>query len=221
MNSNLVWENIFRSRITWGRYPPEEVVRFFAKNYYAAKNRENIKVLDLGCGPGAGTSWYLAREGFSLYGIDGSKEAIKQSRQRFKKEHLRGNFKVGQAQILPWPDNYFDCVVDNVCLQHNSQKDTILIINEIYRVLKPGGRHFSLTIGKGTYGEGSGEKIDATTYRELVIGPFSKMGPTRFATKESLKKLYSCFSKLEIGRSCRSIGDSENEIKYWVLSCQK
>ena len=42
------WENIYKSQ-EWGKYPPESIVRFIARNYYK-EIRENIKILDFGCG---------------------------------------------------------------------------------------------------------------------------------------------------------------------------
>src|ERR1700722_13214770 len=71
-----VWEQIFANQ-SWGKYPPEELIRFVARNYYRAANRGDIKILEVGCGAGA-CIWYMAREGFCATGIDGSPSAIKQ-----------------------------------------------------------------------------------------------------------------------------------------------
>ena len=46
-----VWEEIFSTR-EWGQYPSENIIRFVARNYYK-KERDNIKILDFGCGGGA------------------------------------------------------------------------------------------------------------------------------------------------------------------------
>src|SRR3989338_11176865 len=93
MSWDKTWEKVFSSK-EWGKYPPEVLVRFVARNYYAAPDRSKIKILDLGCGTGAAT-WYMAREGFSVVGIDGSKTAIKIARRRFKAEKLKADFKNG------------------------------------------------------------------------------------------------------------------------------
>src|SRR5687768_17292543 len=114
-----VWENIFRSR-EWGRYPPEELVRFVARHYYSVPERSAIRILDLGCGPGSGTSWFVAREGYTLSGIDASPTAIAKARERFSKEGLSGDFHVGAADRLPWANGLFDAVIDNACLTCNS-----------------------------------------------------------------------------------------------------
>ncbi len=60
-------------------YPTEELIRFVAGNYCNADPRSAVKFLEIACGPGSGASWYIAREGFSLSGIDGSPTAIERA----------------------------------------------------------------------------------------------------------------------------------------------
>ncbi len=57
----------------------------FAQNFYNASDRKAIKILEVGCGPGANL-WFMAREGFSVYGIDGSEHAIELARRRLDSE---------------------------------------------------------------------------------------------------------------------------------------
>lgn len=72
-----IWEQIHSQR-AWGRYPNEELVKFIGKNFFRIpkEERQNIKILELGCGQGANL-WFLAKEGFDVYGIDISPSAIK------------------------------------------------------------------------------------------------------------------------------------------------
>lgn len=51
MNTHDAWEKIYQNR-EWGSYPTEHVIRFVARNYYAAQ-REKIRILDFGCGGSA------------------------------------------------------------------------------------------------------------------------------------------------------------------------
>jgi SAM-dependent methyltransferase len=220
MNSAAVWENVYRSR-DWGRYPSEELVRFIARHYYAVPARSSIHILDLGCGPGAGASWFVAREGFSLCGIDGAPTAIAKARARFTTEGLAGDFRVGAIDALPWPDGFFDAVLDNVCLACNGELQTAAAVGEIHRVLTPGGRHFSMTPRAGCWGDACGERIDDTTLRNVAEGPFAGYGNTRFATLESLQILYSAFHELEIEYSTRSAMCRTKEISHWIVTCRK
>src|SRR5262249_61470196 len=93
MSWDPVWEDIFRSS-DWGKYPPEELIRFVARNYFRAPDRKQVKILEVGCGTGANV-WFAAREGFDAYGIDGSPTAIRKAEQRFQKEGLTATWKVG------------------------------------------------------------------------------------------------------------------------------
>ena len=71
-----IWEEI-HTKQEWGKYPPENLIRFIARNYYKMK-RESVKILDFGCGGGACT-WFLAREGFDVFAFDGSPTAVKKA----------------------------------------------------------------------------------------------------------------------------------------------
>ena len=74
------WEQIFSSR-EWGKYPPEHVIRFIARSFYGVPDRKEVRLLEPGCGPGANI-WFMAREGFTVSGIDGSATSIKQADER-------------------------------------------------------------------------------------------------------------------------------------------
>ena len=220
MSFDPVWERIFRER-EWGRYPQEEVVRFVARNFYRAPERSKVSMLEIGCGPGSGASWFIAREGFRLIGIDASPTAIARARRRFDEEGLPGEFVEGAVDALPFPDASFDAVLDVVCLACNSEQDTRAIVGEVRRVLKPGGLHFSLTPASGCWGDGPGERIDATTLRDVGEGPFADLGKTRFATRESLAELYREFRELALERVTRSAENGARDITHWIVTCRK
>lgn len=220
MTWNPVWEDIYRSR-EWGRYPPEELVRFLARTYSMEPARQSVRVLDLGCGPGSGASWLVAREGFGLCGIDGSPTAIAKAHARLSAEGLAGDFRVGDIAELPWPADFFDLVLDNGCLTCNAEREAAIAIGEIHRVLKARGRHFSITPRAGCWGDGEGERVDATTTRAITAGPFAGLGSTRFPTLDSVTQLYSAFHDLEVEYSARSELSRTKEISHWIVSCRK
>src|SRR5262245_32044185 len=190
MSWDPVWEQVFRSR-PWGRYPQEEVVRFVARAFFRVPDRGAIRILEIGCGPGSGASWFVAREGFRLAGIDASPTAIEKARARFMQEDLGAEFVHGDVTRLPWPPSSFDAVLDVGCLACNSEGETRVILDEVYRVLKPEGLHFSLTPRVGCWGDHPGKRLDATTLVEVTEGPFANLGKIRFATADSLRALYA------------------------------
>src|SRR5947209_316409 len=133
MSWDPMWEEIFRTR-EWGKYPPEELIRFIARNYYSATDRKQIKILELGCGMGANT-WFLAREGFDTYGIDGSQTAIRKAEMRLKEEGLSAHLRIGEIASLAdyYPAAHFDAVIDIACLEHNRLAEVRSMINQAIR----------------------------------------------------------------------------------------
>ena len=81
---NPIWERVFSSQ-PWGKYPGEDLIRFVARNFYAAPDRAAVRVLEVGSGTGANL-WFLAREGFAAFGVEGSPTAARQSLDRLGAE---------------------------------------------------------------------------------------------------------------------------------------
>lgn len=220
MSWDPIWEQIFSAR-EWGRYPQEDVVRFVARHFYSVPDRSAVRMLEVGCGPGSGASWFIAREGFGLCGIDGSATAIEKARRRFETEGLSGEFVQGDIAVLPWMDESFDAVLDLGCLGCNSEEETVAIVREIHRVLKPGGLHFSFTMKAGSWGDGTGVRLDATTVASASEGPYTNMGKVRFATEESLRRIYRDFADVSMEYLVQSAANRTREVTHWILTCRK
>lgn len=216
-----VWERVFESQ-EWGKYPNEELIRFIARNFYKAKDRKIIKILEVGCGPGANL-WYLAREGFCVYGIDGSITAIKKAKNQLNSEvkDWSGDLRVGDIITVPFDEQFFDAVVDVECLCCNSIEDLGKILSEIKRTLKPKGMFFSLTFAKGCWGDGTGKKVGYNAYY-VTEGPMKGKCFTRFTSKEDIKECYGKnFEIISFYQTIRYFPDIDKKIKEWVIECQK
>src|SRR5439155_24813211 len=88
------WERIFSQR-AWGQYPPEHVIRFVARSFGAYPDRSAIALLDVGTGAGGACAWYMAREGFSVSAIEASPTGFEQARQRFAREGVDVDLRLG------------------------------------------------------------------------------------------------------------------------------
>lgn len=93
-------------------------------------------VLEVGCGVGLDT-FTMAQHGLSITAVDLTDVAIETVRKRFDDNELPGEFKAADACALPFNDNEFDYVYSFGVLHHVA--DTEKSIDEVYRVLKPGG----------------------------------------------------------------------------------
>lgn len=214
-----IWEDLFRTQ-EWGKYPPESVVRFVARNFYSAPERGKIRLLDTGCGPGA-CSWFMAREGFHVSGIDGSPSAIKSAAERLKAEGLTADFRVGDYTSLPWSNESFDGAIDNVSFYANLVADWQRAVNEIYRVLKPGGLFFTSSFTMNTWGCNLGRSVEPGSFTDIPEGPFYRRGLAHFVSEAELRNILHRFSRVEIERECRTLENQEKLVELWIASAIK
>jgi ubiquinone biosynthesis O-methyltransferase len=106
-----------------------------------------LTVLDLGCAGGF-MAEPLARRGASVIGIDPSAPAVAAAREHARSEGLSIDFRVASGEDLPVPNESLDCVVVVDVLEHVA--DLLLVLNEIHRVLKPGGRILFDTVNRNS-----------------------------------------------------------------------
>lgn len=104
--------------------------------------REGMKVADVCCGCGD-VPLLIARElkpGI-IMGIDHSAPAIEYAAQLQKEYKIRNaDFRLGDATALMLEDEQFDFVLCRLSIQIFSRPE--LILKELYRILKPGGRMY-------------------------------------------------------------------------------
>lgn len=99
----------------------------------AAEVTDGMRVLDVCCGPGILAAGALQR-GADAVGIDFSSEAVALANRLVP----TGSFQQADAQALPFPDASFDAVLCGYGLMH--VPDPEVVLQEMRRVLRPGGR---------------------------------------------------------------------------------
>ncbi|WP_411502685.1 class I SAM-dependent methyltransferase [Brevibacillus centrosporus] len=220
MSWDGVWEKIFQEQ-EWGKYPGEDLIRFIARNFYSTPNRSEIKLLEVGCGPGANL-WYAAREGFTVYGVDGSATAINRASNRLEREcpGWSGELVVGDILQLPFPDDFFDAVIDSEAVYCNSFRHSQEIYNEMARVTKKGGKLFSRTFATGSWGDQTGEKVEHNSYL-VNEGPLAGKGVSRFTDYKEIHELIQRFEISEIQLITRKYMAIDREVKEWVITGEK
>lgn len=95
------------------------------------------RVLEIGFGTGTDLLQF-ARGGAMVTGVDLTPRSIEIARRRFEVYGLTGEFAIGDAENLSFPNANFDVVYSFGVLHHTP--DTQRAVSEIYRVLKPGGK---------------------------------------------------------------------------------
>lgn len=221
MSWDRVWDGVFSSR-PWGKYPGEDLIRFVARHFYSANPRSDVRILEIGCGPGANL-WYFAREGFATFGIDGSAVAVERAVNRLDEEvpGWRGRVTVGDIKSLPFPGDEFDAVVDCEAISCNSFSDSQTMYREAHRVLKPGGRMFSRTFATGTYGDGTGRAVGPNAWI-VGEGPLLNCGYSRFTDEHQIPDLLAPLRVDEVNLMTRTIdGSPTNVVREWVIVATK
>jgi ubiquinone/menaquinone biosynthesis C-methylase UbiE len=121
------------------RLPPMRLLRYFVARRAAAMVSEGIAA-DLGCGPGLLVVELAGQApGLRVVGVDLSPEMLDQGEERARQsgveEHV--SFRLGDVEQLPFPDGALDLVISTLSLHH--WNDPSRVLNEIARVLRPGG----------------------------------------------------------------------------------
>lgn len=216
------WDSLF-SRVEWGKYPGEELIRFVARSFYSVPARKAIRLLEVGCGTGANV-WFMAREGFTVDGVDGSEVALKSADNRLRNEGLRATLVPGDAMNLPYGEGIFDAVIDVECIYANTLVDSHKIIAECHRVLKPGGWLYSKTFATGMSGEKAAEKLpgEPHTYVRMPDSPLhSDYGIIRLTSREEIPSLYGLFEDLKVDYIERSQDNQNTILKEWIITGRK
>jgi arsenite methyltransferase len=100
---------------------------------------EGAYVLDVGCGAGVTPCFLAQRYGCRVVGVDIRAKMVERSEERARREAVadRVEFRVADAQDLPFEDGLFDAVITEsvTCFPEDKQR----AVNEYVRVTRPGG----------------------------------------------------------------------------------
>lgn len=107
------------------------------------------KVLDFGCGCGRTLRWFAAEPlSVKFYGTDTNMAAIEWCRRHLKFATFVVNERLPP---LPFPESTFDLVYSISVFTHLDEPDFLAWIEEIKRVLRPGGLLVLTLHGRGTH----------------------------------------------------------------------
>jgi SAM-dependent methyltransferase len=219
MSWDPLWESVYQSR-PWGQYPGEDLIRFVKGNFSGAPERAQVRLLEVGSGAGANL-WFMAREGFCVHGVERSETAVRLARERLDRECPDWQRSGGQVQVadmahLPYPDGFFDAVLDVVAICYAGFDEARHVYGQLARVTKPGGRLFSRTFARGCWGEGTGIQAG----RDMWVcseGHLNGFGATRFTDEADVPELLQGWTVDRIERSSVTEDDRRHEIRHLLM----
>lgn len=117
-------------------------VRYMQETLQSLGPKDGARGLDIGCGHG----WYaceMARLGYRMVGVDRSPAQIRMAQRHAKEQNSECRFVASDASKLPFDDNHFDFAYAINVLHHVVDlQEQLQVLEEIVRVLKPGGVFF-------------------------------------------------------------------------------
>ena len=126
--------SIYATEITSETEPSDGPIHYrLLKAYILAEEFIFGDVLEVGCGEGRGIS-QLIHKAKTFTALDKIEEALNKLRNQFPS----GTFIAGSFPPFPVPSDTYDVVISFQVIEHIREDQFFL--NEIHRVLKPGGR---------------------------------------------------------------------------------
>jgi ubiquinone/menaquinone biosynthesis C-methylase UbiE len=161
------------------KYTADEAATFISR----LPIRAGSDVLDVACGTG-NLAIPAARAGARVAGVDIASNLIDQARQRAAAENLTIDFKLGDAEALPFPDASFDMVVTMFGAMFAPRPEVVAA--ELARVCRPGGM---IAMANWTP-QGFVGKSFAVTGR-LVPPPIDVPRPVLWGTEDVAKERFA------------------------------
>jgi SAM-dependent methyltransferase len=188
---NNAWNRIFAQQGKIFTKPHEDMPGIVQR----LKAKEANAVLDLGSGTGRHVV-YLAKNSFSVFGLDNSPEGLKVTRHWLADEGLKAELKLqSMTEKLPYVDAFFDAMVSVQVIHHAAIVTIRGIVAEVSRVLKMGGFLF-VTVPRLRNQGVKFEELEPNTCIPLD-GPERGL-PHHYFTPEELRVLFKGYDVMDI-----------------------
>lgn len=217
-----VWEERYSSG-KGQKYPWDSVVSFVFQNVPRDLSPESINILEVGFGTGANL-WFAAREGFSVSGIEGSKSAVENAKDMFESHAYKADLRQGDFCNLPFKDNSFHLVIDRASLTHVGKSEQKKAIDDIYRVLKKGGKFMYNPYSTEHSSMKSGELESDGLTKNITKGTVAGFGQIAFISQEDINSFFDKDWKLnniEIRKRIKVNESEENVHAEWLVFAEK
>lgn len=226
MDSFKKWKMRYRKSVSAGKekmWPSETLIRIMKGDYISkfAKDYENKKVLDIGCGIGTNLS-FLSTLGLKIYGCEVDKDIIKLVKENLSSLECKAIVKLGSNRSIPFKQEFFDYLVSwNVVHYENTEKKIKEAIKEYARVLKKGGRIFLSTTGPMHMILDGAKSVGKHLYKIGDAGGFRKGEIYFYFDKPEYLKLYfqPYFENIQVGKVKDYLFEAYQD--YFIMTATK
>jgi ubiquinone/menaquinone biosynthesis C-methylase UbiE len=156
----------------------------------AARVRPGAQILEVAPGPGY-LAIELAKHGYSVATLDISKSFVLIARENAARAGVAVDIRQGNAADMPFPDTSFEFVVCMAAFKNFT--DPLGALNEMHRVLRPGGQALILDLRKDATREEIDTEVDnmrlSSVNARLTRWTFQFMLLKRAYTHEELERM--------------------------------
>ena len=187
-------------------FMPKDVLR--ERLVLEADIQPGMRVLDLGCGTGTLAILIKRSHVFAhVYGLDADPQVLAIARTKADQAQVEITFQEGLAYQLPFPGAWFDRVITSLVFHHLTTQQKQQALNEVFRVIKPGGRFTLLDIGVpyGPYAWLVSQVVRRTEQAEanvrgLLPGMIQQAGLSQYKVVEHFATIFGSLSLLSAGK---------------------
>ncbi len=176
--------------------------------------KENLKVLELGCG--TGLFWLANRkeipDSWSITLSDYSEGMLETTRKNMSLIKRDFQYAIIDAEKINYPDDSFDIIIANNMLYHVEDRRTAIL--NISKVLKKSGLFIASTVGNNNM-----QELNALFYKFLEReNRIFKFRANPFSLENGFDQLKLFFSKVQISRyeDVLKIDEVEPVVNYFL-----
>ena len=214
----------------WQYEKGEQTIKFYLEYTDTDEMFKGKDVLDVGCGAGGKSLYYLSKGANKVVGIDVVEHYKDEALNLAESLSLKGfEFYVQDASCTDFEDNSFDTIIMNDAMEHVALPEAVL--KEMHRILKKGGRlyvnfppynhpygaHLSDVIGIPWVQTLFSDKTLISAYKDLVSDKPDGDSRIEFriGVDENGDEYFSYLNKMSIKRFKKLANASDFKIKYY------
>lgn len=134
-----------------GASPVYEFLSFMQASLADGEHLTGKRILECGAGGALPPLVLFAQHDLMTFGIDVSEEQIALATQFANRNALSIHLQRGDMRCIPFAADYFDYAYEHYSMCHLTHADTAQTVQEMLRVLKPGGLAFLGVISTDTW----------------------------------------------------------------------
>ena len=113
---------------------------------------------------------YLQTAGFEVFGTDVADNGLTACGEALRRAGLEARLTRADMTAAPFSDAVFDAVLSTNVVNHNPRALLQQAVDEVHRVLRPGGRLYATVLNTWDWRYGSGEQTEPDSF-VLAEGP--------------------------------------------------